>query len=87
MTDIVLNNDGFYELRTAASVKALLEQHGRRIAAAANATLREKRGYGMSSHLGQRRPQGRWRVTVYTDSLHAVRSNAKHHTLIRVMRG
>lgn len=77
-------NKGFHELRSHPNLVADLERRGRRITDDANATLREGRGYRMSSFQGRRKPYGRWFVQVYTSSDHAKRSNAKHNTLQRL---
>ncbi len=79
------NHNALYQIRSAPGVRAELERRGRRIVANANSTLRERDGYAMSSTQGARRPQGRWRVTVFTRSTHAKRSNARHNTLVRLM--
>jgi hypothetical protein len=88
MSDIKFkwNNRSFYDLRRHPDVIAELESRGRRVVAAANRTLSDKRdGYAMSSFQGARKPQGRWFVQIYTRSTHAKRSNAKHNTLLKVM--
>lgn len=85
MRDIKWNNKAFYDLRRDPEVIAELERRGRRVVAAANATLKEGRGYRMSSFQGARKPYGRWFVQVYAASNHAKRSNAKRNTLLRVM--
>lgn len=86
MAQIEFNNDGFYELRSSV-IRPELERIGRAIQTRANATLTERRGYEMDSHQGGKRPQGRWRVTVYTGSVHAIRSDRKHNTLMRSISG
>ena len=87
MSDIKFkwSNKSFYDLRRDPAVVKELERRGRDIMDAANATLPEGRGYRMSSFQGQRKPQGRWFVQVYTASNHAKRSNAIHNTLLKVM--
>lgn len=79
------NNRAFYDLRRDPEVVRDLESRGRRVLNAANATLKEKRGYRMSSFQGKRKPQGRWFVQVYASSRHAKHSDAIHNTLLRVL--
>lgn len=79
------NNKAFYDLRRDPAVIRELEARGRRIVNAANETLKERRGYRMSSFQGRRVKQGRWFVQVYASSRHARHSDAKHNTLIRVL--
>lgn len=79
------NNRAFYDLRRDPAVVKELESRGRRVLTAANATMKEKRGYRMSSFQGKRKPQGRWFVQVYAASNHAKRSDAVHNTLLRVL--
>lgn len=79
------SNKSFYDLRRDPAVIRELEARGRRIANAANATLKERRGYRMSSFQGRKVKQGRWFVQVYAASRHAKHSDAKHNTLIRVL--
>jgi hypothetical protein len=57
---------------------------GGTIAKAANSESKGD-GYKISSQQGAARPQGRWRVTVITANTHAVRDNAKHNRLVRLM--
>lgn len=86
MTDgvrVVLNSQ--YDLRRAPGVKALTQSIGKSVLAAANSTLKEGEGYAMSSQQGAAKNKGRWAVRVYTRSIHAMRSNAIHNTLIRAM--
>ena len=80
-------NGGYYQLRSSGGVKAYLEGAGNAVAARANATLPERKGYTVSSRQGARRPYGRWRVTVAAYSPHARRSNAKRNTLLRALKG
>lgn len=87
MSDIKLNwiNKSFYDLRRDPAVIRELETRGRRVVNAANATLKERQGYRMSSFQGKRKPQGRWFVQVFAASTHAKRSNARRNTLLRVL--
>jgi len=41
--------------------------------------------YGYESHVSEKRPQGRYRGTVFTDDWRAMRDNMKNNTLIRVI--
>jgi len=75
--------NAMYELRRSRDVIAFLEGKGEVVVDAANDTLREGKGYRMSSSQGARRPSGRWAVRVYTSSNHAKRSNAIRNTLLR----
>jgi hypothetical protein len=79
------SNKAFYDLRRAPKVINELEARGRRVRDAANATMKEKKGYRLSSFQGQRKPYGRWFVQVYTASRHAMYSNAKNNTLIKAL--
>lgn len=79
------SNRAFYDLRRDPAVVRELESRGRRILAAANSTLKEGRGYRMSSFQGRKKPQGRWFVQVYASSDHAKRSDARRNTLLRVL--
>ncbi len=74
--------DGLYKLRSSPGVRADLEARGRRVLEAAGGTAA---GFQMSSQQGQRKPQGRWRVTVITANRYAKRLNAKHNTLIHAL--
>jgi hypothetical protein len=78
-------NGCFYELRALPGVIGLLEVNGRQRVQHANATLKKKDGYKMSSRQGAKKPQGRWRVTVFTATAEAKRSNARHNTLVKVL--
>lgn len=82
MTDIrILFKDGaFHALRSGPDVVADLERRGRRLAAVAGAA--DGCNYRVQSRQGASRPQGRWRVSVTTGDPKAIRSNAKHHTLL-----
>ncbi len=80
-----MNIPGMRALRYSDGARTICEVYGKATTAAANATLKENKGYGMSSRPGARRPQGRWRVSVGALSTHAKRSNARHNTLIRII--
>jgi hypothetical protein len=79
------SNKAFYDLRRDPAVIKELEARGRRVMNAANATLKEKTGYRMSSFQGRRKPQGRWFVQVYAASQHARHSDAVRNTLLKVL--
>lgn len=78
------NNRGFYDVRRMPKLIDMLEGFAEEKAAKANAELGED-GYGTGSQQGARRPQGRWRTSVFTRSEHAKRHNAKHNTLLKVL--
>jgi hypothetical protein len=90
---IEVNRRALREIRYSDRVRVECEAHGSKLLAAANATLRahgagredHEPGYGMSSQRGKVAPSGRWRVTVGTIGVHARRSNAKHHTLLKLV--
>lgn len=81
---VKLKQNAIDELRRTPEVRATLETHGRRMLAAANRTLDENRGYALASESSRRTG---WRVAVYTYTAHAIKSNAKHNTLVRVLGG
>ena len=85
MINFKWSNKSFYDLRRDPAVVKELERRGRQIVNAANSTLKEGRGYRMSSFQGRKVKQGRWFVQVYAASNHAKYSNAKNNTLIRAM--
>lgn len=68
---------GYYELRSAPGVQSDLEARGRAVQKGCG------EGYEMSSSQGKRKPQGRWRVAVFTRTRHAMRDNMKNNTLLR----
>lgn len=80
------NNKGFYDVRRMPKLVDLLESHAEEIAGKANAEMGED-GYDTGSRQGARRPQGRWRASVYTRTNHAKRHNAKHNTLVKKLFG
>jgi hypothetical protein len=75
-----------FELRNSPNVVQFLETVGTMLMDDANATLDENEGYRMSSSRGINYPYGHWRVNVYTSSNHAKNSNAKHNTLVRMLK-
>jgi len=78
---------GYYKLRSSGGVVAFLEGAGEAVASRANGQLKNGQGFKMSSRQGEKRPQGRWRVTVAAVTPYAKRANAKHNTLIRALGG
>lgn len=85
MARVEINREGLRQLRYSRPVAAMLEGIGRRMTAAANATLNERKGYYMVSRPGRRSPSGRWQVQVMAGSPHARYSDRKHNTLVRVL--
>ncbi len=76
-------NSGYYDLRRAPGVIADLESRGKRVLKAVDP--KGSIGYATSSTQGQKRPQGRWIVTVYTKSRYAKRHNVKHNALVKAL--
>ena len=78
------NNRGFYDIRRAPKVVAVLEEIGEEIKMECNAQVAPTRGleaYGAVSAQGARRPYGRWHVRVYTQTNKAKRAEATDHYL------
>ncbi|NQE88507.1 hypothetical protein [Nocardia terpenica] len=73
------NTNAFYNLRRGPKVVRELESRGRRVAAAAGD------GFAMRSAQGARRPEGRWRVTVFPATANAARRNARDNTLVKAL--
>lgn len=73
--------DGFYEVRSLPSVRAVIDQQLQRVAGSAG------EGYEWESHQGARSPQGRWRGTVYPNTWKARQDNARNNTLVRTLGG
>lgn len=74
------NLDGFKELRRDPGVVADLERRGQAILDACGG---EAEGYGMVSHQGAARPEGRWQIEVGTVTPEAMVENARENTLVR----
>ncbi|MFI5783497.1 hypothetical protein [Nocardia sp. NPDC051570] len=66
-----------YNLRRMRGLVRNLEARGRRVIASAGD------GFAMKSGQGQRRPEGRWRVTVFPTTAKAARRNARDNTLVK----
>lgn len=86
------NVNGFREIRYMDSTRNMLEAVGLTVANAANDTMTlngesDTTGYKVFSRPGRRVKQGRWRVSVTAVTPHAIRSNAIHNTLLRVLGG
>lgn len=77
------NIRGYAQLRSAPGVRADLERRGAQIASASNAAAGTDE-FKTSSQQGRGRAP-RWRVTVITAGVEAIRHNAKHNTLVRNM--
>jgi hypothetical protein len=82
MSRVDINKAAVEQLLQSQEVSAALQKECDRIAAAANTTLPEGDGYAVSSRTGRHSPPSSDRV--YTASAHAMNSNAKHNTLLRV---
>ena len=82
-TRVRLNVAGFYKLRSAPALKSDLNRRAQAIAAAAGEVGTPDAEYGVGSQQGAKRPQGRWRSTVFTKNAAAMASNAKHNSIIK----
>lgn len=82
-TRVRLNVAGFYKLRSSAGVKSDLDRRAQAIADAAGGVGTPEAKYGVGSQQGTKRPQGRWRSTVFTQNAAAMASNAKHNSIIK----
>lgn len=74
------NLQAFKDIRSAPGVIDDLEARGKAVFDACGG---EAEGYGMESHRGAENPQGRHRVTVFTDTPRAMVKNARDNTLVR----
>lgn len=72
MAEIKWNLQGFYDLRSAPGVRADLE---RRMTAIKEAAEAEGGQYVMGSQQGEKRPQGRWRTSLVTADVEAMKAN------------
>jgi hypothetical protein len=83
----VPKQNALYQVRKLPAVIRDLEDRANRIAAACNADDNhdpgEPDGYLTGSQQGAKRPQGRWRATVFTGTQAAKNDNARHQTLIK----
>lgn len=90
---IVWNNKGFEEIRRSPKVAALVDKLGE------SAAMQAGKGYVYSGRQGKKGPspawnkkrgpgfQGRYRGIVFPDTARAMRDNAKHNTLVKLMGG
>jgi hypothetical protein len=78
-TRLEINAGALYALRGELGVRLDLERRGRAVLDACGG---EDAGYEMASEQGARRPQGRWRVAVYTRTEEAKEDAATNNTLI-----
>ncbi|GAA2071663.1 hypothetical protein [Williamsia deligens] len=77
------NDEALYDVRRDPNLIELERETAQRICDEAN-----RIGSGtfmVGSRQGERRPEGRWRTTVYTADAKAMASNARHNVLIRAM--
>lgn len=73
------DKNAHYNLRRMRGLVRDLEARGRRVAAAAGD------GFATKSAQGARRPEGRWRVTVFPATAKAARRNARDNTLVKAL--
>lgn len=90
---IVWKNEGFEEIRRSSKVAALVDKLGE------SAAMQAGKGYAYSGRQGKKGPspewnkqrgpgfQGRYRGIVFPDTPRAMRDNAKHNTLVKLMGG
>ncbi|MBF6189426.1 hypothetical protein [Nocardia farcinica] len=78
-TRLVMKPGALYQLRREPGVRADLERRGRAVLSRCG----EAAGYMMTSGQGAKRPQGRWRVAVFTANVTAMVDNRRHNTLVR----
>ncbi len=77
------NPNALYDIRRNPALVAAEEQFARRIADAASA--QGGGTYAVGSQQGEKRPQGRWRVSVVTADERAIRENASNNTILRAL--
>jgi hypothetical protein len=79
------NDKALRDIKHSPEALALLKKQAQAIARRANGTLKRKQSYpdyGSAVHTQGKEPT----ATVFTRSNHAKLSNAKHHTLIKVIK-
>lgn len=79
---VVIKRGALYDLRRAPGVRRDLERRGEAVHQAAGG---DESGYGMSSSQGDKNPQGRWHVGIFTKNFEAILDNARNHTLLRAL--
>lgn len=77
------NKEGLFDVRRDPALVAAERDMAQKIAERANRM--GKGTFMVGSRQGEKRPQGRWRTTVFTADAKAMASNAKHNILIRSM--
>lgn len=77
---LVINKQGFYELRAAPGIVADEERRAKAVLEACGGT---EAGYMISSRQGKKKPQGRWGARVFTATAKAMARNRKHNILVR----
>lgn len=80
MARFVPKMGALYEVRRMPVVKVELRKKAQKVLDAAGG---HAAGYATSERQGEKRPQGRWRVNVYTATRAARRDNAQNNTLLR----
>jgi hypothetical protein len=88
------NNQGFYDVRRMSAVRSILEHHADRVADRANSEINDIPGfdakeehYGVGSQQGRKRPEGRWRASVFTKTSYAQQKDAEDNILLRALHG
>lgn len=75
------HTQGFYDLRRDARVQNYLNSEAHKVASRAG------EGFEVDSKQGEKKPQGRWRATIYAATPKAMNRNAKRNTLLRALGG
>lgn len=83
MARVVFLPNAEYRLRSEPGVRRDIGDRTERIARAANSGAGFEDDYRTSTMQGARRPEGRWRGSVITATVRAMRDNAKNHRLLR----
>ena len=83
MARVEFKAGAFYKLRSEPGVRRDIAARTERIMRAANSGAGFEDDYRSSTMQGARRPQGRWRGSVITATVRAMRDNAKNHRLLR----